>query len=260
MNMSNTKIVVGPKELSDYLEKSPQYFKLIKTFDLYKVFETRNTPRAYVTPLKTEVYAINDLSLWKKTSEKWYGEYSEKSPFIVYDPDRDQKQFPLYNPKNTSSQIHRDDCQVREFIDRETIKIYTNCIGRPLLVKFAYHQNWQVTGADKVYLATPAFMIIVPKQSEVTLHYGKKTYNYVSYACGILGLILLFTYGYIETWLLRQVTTRYKKHKKMRAFCQRIARRYQLKKRREKVLLTSMPVLCTLVLLLSIAFVYTNKG
>jgi len=79
-------------------------------------------------------------------------------------------------------------------ISRETIKIYTNCISRPLLIKFAYHKNWHVTGADKIYLTTPAFMLIVPEQNEVTLSYGKRPYNYIAYACGFFGILLFFTY------------------------------------------------------------------
>ncbi len=59
MELSNTKIIIAPKELADYLEKTP-YFSLIKTFDLYKIFETKNTSKSYVIPLKKKVYAINN--------------------------------------------------------------------------------------------------------------------------------------------------------------------------------------------------------
>ncbi len=51
MNLSNTKIVFGPKELTDTLEKFPQYFRFLKTFDRYKIFETKNTSRSYIVPL-----------------------------------------------------------------------------------------------------------------------------------------------------------------------------------------------------------------
>ena len=201
MDLSNTKIVVGPKELSETLETSPNFFKYLRTFDKYKVFETRNTSRSYVIPLRTEVYAIHELSDWKKTSEKWYQQYSEKSPFIVYEPDTAQTRFALYDPKKSQHKTFKDDCQVREMVSRERIKIYTNCINRPLLIKFAYHQNWQVIGADKVYLATPTFMIVVPNQNDVTLYYGKRPYNYFAYACGIVGLLLFFIYNSIEKCL-----------------------------------------------------------
>ncbi len=206
------------------------------------------------------MYAIPDLTLWKKTSEKWYGEYSEKSPFIVYAPGEASSIFRPYDAKNTPFIPYKKNCKVQEFVQRENIRIHTDCIDRPLLIKFAYHQNWKVTGADGVYLATPAFMVVVPKQNEVTLYYGKRPYNYIAYACGILGLVLLFSYSSIENIYSKGKKKLQKKYKNVFLFCSYITEKTKIIRIRNYLFLHSASILLTITVLASIALIYTNKG
>lgn len=258
MKLSNTKIVVGPKKLNTYVENYPEYFKFLATFDNYQVFEANGVSGNYVELIRTNVYSIDHLARWKKKASYWYPKYSENSPFIVYDPDRNSWHFKPSTDKNFSWIRFRDDCQIREMISRETIKIYTNCISRPLLIKFAYHKNWHVTGADKIYLTTPAFMLIVPEQNEVTLSYGKRPYNYIAYACGFFGILLFFTYWYISAFLQKNMSLWTKEHKKPNKLLQRVRRKYQLDKKRGIFLSQNATMLCIIILLMLIAVIYAR--
>ncbi len=259
MDLSNTKIIVASKEIAKNLEGT-RYLSLIETFDQYKIFQTNNTGNAYVVALKNKVYTIADLSVWKKVSEKWYNDYSGKSPFIVYDPSIGQSPFIPYDANKIPLVPYREDCKVQEFVQRGIIKIHTNCLGRPLLVKFSYHQNWQVKGAQKVYLATPAFMIVIPKEADVTLYYGKRPYNYLAYACGIIGILLLFSYTYIENGLISFYKKLSKKYKKISYLLSLVAQKIRLSTIGNYISKISVPCMMILLLLVSIAFVYTNKG
>jgi len=81
-------------------------------------------------------------------------------------------------------------CQVEEAIEHNRIRIKTNCIGHPLLVKMSYHPRWEVDGASKIYLAAPGFMLIFPERTEVELKFGWATVDYLG--AGLTFSTLLF--------------------------------------------------------------------
>jgi hypothetical protein len=65
--------------------------------------------------------------------------------------------------------------EVRETLEAESIRITTSRPGHPLLVKVSYHPRWRAEGADGPYLASPGFMLIVPRQRDVRLVYAART-------------------------------------------------------------------------------------
>ena len=69
----------------------------------------------------------------------------------------------------------RRESEVTEAFDAESIRITTSRPGHPLLVKVSYHPRWRAEGADGPYLASPGFMLIVPRQREVRLAYAART-------------------------------------------------------------------------------------
>lgn len=264
LELSNIKIVIAPKDLANYLKNTP-YFSLKETLNQYTIFETKKTSSRYIVPLKNQVYALSDLNQWRKTSRRWYENYSksffsgQETAFIVHDPLGKKSPFKEYNPKETKNDLYATNCTVQEVVQREKIHIQTNCIGRPLLVKIAYHPNWKVTGAKQVYLATPAFMIIVPEQNDITLYFGKQPYNYLAYMCGLLGIILLFTYGLVEKYSISAAKRIYKNHKKAWGKLFQLIEKVRIQNIWRVLWEQSTSILLILTLLISIALVYSVK-
>ena len=58
-------------------------------------------------------------------------------------------------------------------------------------LKVSYFPNWKVEGADKVYFAAPAFMIIYPQQENVRLYYGLTWVDKISYSLSIIAWIYI---------------------------------------------------------------------
>ncbi|MDD5594466.1 MAG: hypothetical protein PHG97_06990, partial [Candidatus Margulisbacteria bacterium] len=56
--------------------------------------------------------------------------------------------------------------------------------------KVSYHPNWQVEGADKIYLVSPSFMLVYPAQTHVRLFFGRTIYNYLGELMSLSGLII----------------------------------------------------------------------
>jgi hypothetical protein len=62
-------------------------------------------------------------------------------------------------------------------------------IGKPVLVKTSYFPNWRASGAEGPYRATPNFMVVVPTQKHVTLHYGTTHVEWLGRFLTLVGLV-----------------------------------------------------------------------
>ena len=85
-----------------------------------------------------------------------------------------------------------------EKFSMEELEFDTDCIGKPVLIKISYYPNWHVQGADKVYLASPSFMIVYPTESHVRLYYSDTIYDTAGNILSILGLLFLAWYGLMK--------------------------------------------------------------
>lgn len=77
--------------------------------------------------------------------------------------------------------------------DQDTISFDVDQIGVPVVVKTSYHPNWTVSGADGPYRLTPNLLVVIPTQTNVSVHYGFGTADYAGWTGSAAGLaILLF--------------------------------------------------------------------
>ena len=78
-----------------------------------------------------------------------------------------------------------------ETFEAESIRITTSRPGHPLLVKVSYHPRWRAEGAFGPYLASPGFMLVVPRQREVRLTYAARTWSdYAGLGLAVLAVAL----------------------------------------------------------------------
>jgi hypothetical protein len=93
--------------------------------------------------------------------------------------------------------IPLEECRVEEEYSPGDIRITTSCIDKPLWVKVSYFPNWQADGAD-LYLASPSFMLVYPRQKNVRIYYGDTSLD-------ILGAILSWgALAFVIIYLLRK--------------------------------------------------------
>ncbi len=66
-------------------------------------------------------------------------------------------------------------------------------IGVPVLVKVSYFPNWKVDGAEGPYRVSPNFMVVIPTETSVHLHYDElNPIDMAAYALTLIGIGLLF--------------------------------------------------------------------
>jgi len=67
-----------------------------------------------------------------------------------------------------------------------------------VLVKTSYFPNWRVSGDEGTYRSTPNFMVVVPTQKHVTLHYARTKAEWLGLwltGVGLIGLAALVVWG-----------------------------------------------------------------
>ena len=79
-------------------------------------------------------------------------------------------------------------------MDRERLVFETSAVGQPHLIRMTYHPKWRSVSGEPVFLAEPAFMLMIPRQSRVELRYEAVTADVVGAwlsVFGIVGIVLL---------------------------------------------------------------------
>jgi len=79
--------------------------------------------------------------------------------------------------------------RLRETFRNEEILIEGAAPGRPLWIKVSYHPNWRVEGADRVWRAGPAFMMVFPTRETVRLYFGRTWPDYLGLVLTVLGIV-----------------------------------------------------------------------
>ena len=171
-------------------------FELEKELFPYKIFKIKENENRYVSPLKYKPLFIGKKG-WKRHFFDWFRWHDNPVFLISADQDRipssyQLSPFPLLHLNQLPAEPLEDHVTIKERVTNQDIIIDTNKPGHPLLIKVSYHPNWHVQGAERIYLASPSFMIVFPTHHEVRLHYGPGLWNYAGWAASLMGLVLLF--------------------------------------------------------------------
>lgn len=179
-----------------------------KDFPPYTVYRLQGNSDRYVSLLDHEPPLVI-TSNWRRVAFEWFRR-GDLTTHLVFKETLEpgdaelfrsifHKNLPesgildLHNTKNSISP--RDpitqNTDIREIIGPEEIIIETPYIGRPHLVKISYHPNWHVEGAERIYLASPSFMLIYPTRERVRLYFGRSLPNYIGYTLSIIGLFII---------------------------------------------------------------------
>jgi len=73
----------------------------------------------------------------------------------------------------------------------DSISFHVDRIGVPVMVRASFFPNWEASGADGPWRATPNLMVVVPTGNEVTLTYGRTGVDVVAILLSLFGLVAL---------------------------------------------------------------------
>ena len=125
----------------------------------------------------------------------WFRWSDPKVPLVFADEDTPEASLSWAVPLGTAVTVdalrhlpHQptpETAKLRETVTDSEIAVEGCIPGQPLWIRISYHPDWQVEGADRVWRASPAFMMVVPTSDRVRLHFGRTFPDY-------LGLALTF--------------------------------------------------------------------
>jgi hypothetical protein len=193
--MFNVKhVVTRTDETKSALSQNPDY-KLLNSFAPYSIFELKTNNDRYVVVPKFEP-VLFETSRWKEHSYLWFLDFDLIDIPLVFTENAEN--FDGFKITKTDGSLRNlpkipieRDCIVEEQVLDEEIKINTSCIGVPHIIRVSYFPNWKVEGAERVYLVSPSFMLVIPTQENVRLYYGRTLIDNIAVLLTFLGLALL---------------------------------------------------------------------
>jgi hypothetical protein len=129
---------------------------------------------------------------WKEDFHRWFDdddalEVPLVSSRTVPPPERGAFEASSGGPPTALPRILLpSSCALTQRVAPLEIAFTTTCPGVPHWISMAYHPNWRVEGAPGVYLASPAFMMVVPSQPDVRLRFVRSGVDWA----GIVGTLI----------------------------------------------------------------------
>jgi hypothetical protein len=137
---------------------------------------------------------VGDFFQWYKAAEQLDALMVPES-YLKSRLDRDVLSVTVSNLKELSSlkkiPLNREGLSISVHLEPLRIRFTTNQVGVPHLIKVSYFPNWKVKGADGVYPVSPHLMLVIPREKEVVLTYGRSFWDYVGVGITLGTLLLL---------------------------------------------------------------------
>lgn len=198
-------LVATSEKLKQPLRASPEW-TFMKGFGDIDVWRLNNTGNYVQVPEYEPVLVITDE--WKDVSMEWFRELDFVDVPLVFktkldEGDSDSFRYVMEEWDITKiEKIPLERCSVEENYSANEIRIITDCIGKPLWVKVSYFPNWKAEGAD-IYLASPSFMIVYPRQENVRIYYGDTVLDVAGALMSYLGIAIVLVYALMKLTKLK---------------------------------------------------------
>ena len=189
--------IVRSDAIKRAIRNSPD-FEFRQSIPPYEIYRVKGGEHRYVVPLQYQPVLLQTQD-WKTDFYNWFKRPGTSPVHLVHlfgGAVSDENRFALKSsalPTDIPKQPLEEGVQITEEISQEEIRITTNRIGHPLLIKVSYHPRWRVEGADKIYLASPSFMLIYPTQTNVRLVFDDPPMVRFGHLLTILALCVVLT-------------------------------------------------------------------
>jgi hypothetical protein len=173
------------------IEEDPRWEK---TLDLppYAIYHRKDLPSAYVrVPRFKPVPVVTKR--WKKDFHRWFAsDAALETPIVdaesVVLEDRDRFAPLSRSPVDLPHVPIEADCKTEAQLDHLQMRFKTTCPGLPHWIAVSYYPNWHVEGAKRIYLASPAFMLVFPDGPEFSLTFRRIPIDWIGILASLGGL------------------------------------------------------------------------
>ena len=190
------EVIAAEPETKEALAASSA-FRLQHRAGPYEVYALEGVSGNYVEPVRFQPVLVTEGD-WRRISYKWFRLGDLDVPLVFADRVEDQELRRFHRVgldeldiRNLPREPAAGGGILKETVTEEEILVEGASPGTPLMVRVSYHPNWRVEGADKIYLASPAFMLIYPESPKVRLYYGRTWPDDAGAAMTLLAILYL---------------------------------------------------------------------
>lgn len=177
--------------------------RLKKSIPPIEIYELRDNDGQYVTPLKNQPVLYTGPS-WKQASYNWFRHVDQLDIPLLFEADGGASELASLARTTSFSELPRrpypEKVAVKTEMKPSEILIHTSKVGHPLLIKVSYHPKWKVEGADRIYLASPSFMLVFPTQQDVRLRFSHNWADITGWVASLVALLALFFGAKMARW------------------------------------------------------------
>ena len=184
MNFLHTDtLLLRSRHAKETLEASGLFVKRAESppFALYRL-KHFDSQLASVVNVPIQMRPTQD---WMQDAFAWF---RTRSRFDAYLPVYGHTAVPITAPDNNAPTP-----VIEKSLARDELVFETGAIGRPHLIKMAYHPRWQLASQGSLHIAGPGYMLVVPQEKEIRLVYGHTLVGKIGIASTLIaGLLVLF--------------------------------------------------------------------
>jgi hypothetical protein len=143
---------------------------------------------------------VAEFSPWECLAVPWFNDPSALDRPLTGDGPDEWVRAPMLEAR-TEAKTPLPDVDVSNArTTDEAISFDVSRTGVPVMVKTSFYPNWEVSGADGPYRATPNFMVVVPTERHVVLTYGTTSVEWLGRILTLFGLVGV---GLLAWWGVR---------------------------------------------------------
>lgn len=167
----------------------------------YDIFAIEGSP-GYVSRLAARPVAVVTTD-WKVAAYQWFKTARPDDPVPVWvarSADVAGQPFAVGEPSAAPAAVapRSSSGALQVSMTSERIVVTGARPGEPLLVRVSYHPRWQSTSGERVWLAGPGFMLVVPDGDRLELTFGESPWTMggvVLSAIALAALVYAFWHG-----------------------------------------------------------------
>ena len=184
-------IRVTDNENLSIIKKQKYGFKtdFYRAFRDYELFDKPFVPEEYAKGLTTYKH-FNELGICDRETK--YTLYK------TYDEYRLNNFDNSYNFDNWISEYKYNGSITEESVNSFDIQFKTTEIGKPHIIGMTYSPNFKSKHGERIYPVSPGFMMIIPKNGDVHIHYGWSLAELLGLLLTLLTIPLIVFYPHLE--------------------------------------------------------------
>ncbi len=191
LKLFNVEYVIARSDTAIAMYQEDDNYEHVASISPFEIFKLEYE-YGYVTVPKYEpVYFETDNR--KETAYEWFKNDDALDVHLVFDSELEARLVHSDNLDELPKVRILENCEIEEHVYNEEIRFNTTCVNQPHIIKISYFPNWKVEGADKIYMVSPSFMLVYPKEETVRIYYGETTLDNASQFISVMGIFVVLS-------------------------------------------------------------------